>query len=277
MISCRSSYAEARAAAARGALDHLHASGRVSRRASILSLPALLIAAPLFWPRAQNGRAERADAFDRRIVTLVGVRADGHFVRGRLTQRPRHPVDLWGYPLWLFLGLWLVMFAPAALERTRLARLGALWAAVFAVFVAAFAADYLVLPNFDHRYRAAFFPGDLLSAAITQRFEQATGQKPAYIIGSMWDGGNVAHYSNQHPQPRVLIDGLPRRAPWIDHGRSARPRRRVGVDRKRSARAAGKLLPRSRPAPNRRAVRSAVPPRRRRGPCRLGDPAPARR
>ncbi len=32
----------------------------------------------------------------------------------------------------------------------------------------------------------------------------------------MWDGGNVAHYAPQHPQPRVLIDGLPRRAPWID-------------------------------------------------------------
>ena len=32
----------------------------------------------------------------------------------------------------------------------------------------------------------------------------------------MWDGGNVAHYSKRRPQPRVLIDGLPRRAPWID-------------------------------------------------------------
>jgi hypothetical protein len=32
----------------------------------------------------------------------------------------------------------------------------------------------------------------------------------------MWNGGNVAHYSGVHPQPRVLIDGLPRRAPWID-------------------------------------------------------------
>ena len=32
----------------------------------------------------------------------------------------------------------------------------------------------------------------------------------------MWNGGNVAHYSGLHPQPRVLIDGLPRRAPWID-------------------------------------------------------------
>ena len=32
----------------------------------------------------------------------------------------------------------------------------------------------------------------------------------------MWDGGNVAHYAAE--QPRVLIDGIPRRAPWIDLG-----------------------------------------------------------
>ena len=32
----------------------------------------------------------------------------------------------------------------------------------------------------------------------------------------MWDGGNVAHYARE--QPRVLIDGDPRRAPWIDLG-----------------------------------------------------------
>jgi hypothetical protein len=30
----------------------------------------------------------------------------------------------------------------------------------------------------------------------------------------MWDGGNVSHYSPDHP--RVLIDGKPARAPWID-------------------------------------------------------------
>ncbi len=107
------------------------------------------------------------------------------------------------------------MLPPRSIARGLL-RIGALWAAVFAIFIVAFCADYLVLPRYDHRYRAAFFPGDLLSAAITQRFEQATGKKPAYIIGSMWDGGNVAHYSAQRPQPRVLIDGLPDHAPWID-------------------------------------------------------------
>ena len=32
----------------------------------------------------------------------------------------------------------------------------------------------------------------------------------------MWDGGNVAHYAPG--RPRLLIDGDPRRAPWIDLG-----------------------------------------------------------
>ena len=58
---------------------------------------------------------------------------------------------MWGFPLWLFLGLWIVLFAPAALDRVRLARIGVLWAIVFAIFVAAFLADYLVLPPLDHR------------------------------------------------------------------------------------------------------------------------------
>jgi hypothetical protein len=32
----------------------------------------------------------------------------------------------------------------------------------------------------------------------------------------MWTGGNVGHYAPE--RPRVLIDGDPRRAPWIDLG-----------------------------------------------------------
>jgi hypothetical protein len=175
----------------------------------------VLIAAPLFWPPAKAQPREGADAFDRRIVTLLAFGPPlTLFAFSLITGRATNA--MWGFPLWLFLGLWLVLFAPAALERARLLRLGALWAAVFAVFIAAFCTDYLVLPHYDHRYRAAFFPGDRLSAAITQRYAQATGKKPDYIIGSMWDGGNVAHYSAQRPQPRVLVDGEPDHAPWID-------------------------------------------------------------
>jgi hypothetical protein len=208
-------YAEGRSPPSRGWLDHLFNPAEYVGAQLFFLIPSLIIAAPLFWPSGKSPPRGEADAFDRRIVTLLVfgpalTLLALSLVSGRGTQA------MWGFPLWLFLGLWLVLFARPALDRTRLTWIGALWALVFVLSAVAFVADYLILPNFDHRYRAAFFPGDVLSAAVTQRFEQATGQKPAYIIGSMWDGGNVAHYSREHPQPRVLIDGLPQRAPWID-------------------------------------------------------------
>jgi len=208
-------YAEARTLPGRGLFDHLLHPAQYLGGQLFFLVPALLIAAPLVWPPPKTAPHAPADAFDRRIVTLLAF-GPALTLLALTLLTGRGTVTMWGYPLWLFLGLWIVMFAPAAPDRTRLARIGAFWAFVFASLAAAFVADYAVLPGLDHRYRAVLFPGDQLSAALTQRFEAATGQKPAYIIGSTWDGGNVAHYSAQRPQPRVLIDGLPRRAPWID-------------------------------------------------------------
>ena len=210
-------YAEARALPVRGSFDHVLHPVEFLGGQFFFILPALVIAAPLFWPPSKDKNAPRAaaDAFDRRIVTLLAFGpALAVFVLSLVTGRGT--ITMWGYPLWLFLGLWIVLFAAAALDRVRLVRIGALWAAAFTVLAIAFVADYTVLPRIDHRYRSAFYPGGALAAAVTQRFEAATGRKPAYIIASMWNGGNVAHYSGVHPQPRVLIDGLPRRAPWID-------------------------------------------------------------
>jgi hypothetical protein len=126
----------------------------------------------------------------------------------------RGVVAMWGYPLWLFVGLWIVMTVRPVFDRDRIGRVVAAWAAVFAVLALAFIVNYTVLPLFDHRYRAEFFPGDKLGAILTQRFHAATGKRLRYVIGSMWDGGNLAHYSPD--QPHVLIDGEPARAPWID-------------------------------------------------------------
>ena len=136
------------------------------------------------------------------MTTLIAT------VLGRLA------IAMWGYPLWLFVGLWIVMIARTTFDADRIARVGAAWAAIFVIFIAVFVVNYAVLPFIDHRYRAVLFPGDALGASLTQRFHDATGQKLRYVIGTMWDGGNLAHYSPD--QPQVLIDGLPRRAPWID-------------------------------------------------------------
>jgi uncharacterized membrane protein len=126
----------------------------------------------------------------------------------------RGTIAMWGYPLWLYIGLWIVLAARSLLDRDRITRVVAAWGAVFVLFLLVFIANYTVLPLIDHRYRAEFFPGDKLAATLTQQFHDATGQKLRYVIGTMWDGGNLAHYSPD--QPQVMIDGLPRRAPWID-------------------------------------------------------------
>ena len=243
-------YASHRATAVRGWFDHLLHPAMFTVSQIFFLLPSLFIAAALFWPKQKNaplplvgrgwgwgwrrsvasvddytsppdppphpppqGGRHNVDPFDRRIVTLL---AFGPALAMILLTAisGRGAVAMWGYPLWLFIGLWIVMMARVTFDTDRIARITAAWATVFAIFVVVFVADYAVLPFIDHRYRAVLFPGDTLGANLTQRFHDATGAPLRYVIGTMWDGGNLAHYSPD--QPQVLIDGTPARAPWID-------------------------------------------------------------
>jgi len=209
-------YADMRATPSRGLIDHIvhplvFLSGQL-----FFFLPGLLIAGALWWPRPQPAAsAPPADAFDRRIARLLAF-GPAATVLALAAISGRGTVAMWGYPLWLFLGPWIVLTFWSAIDQARMGRIVMLWGLVFTLLVAAFVADYVVLPSFDHRYRAVLFPGDALAAELDRRFREATGTPPAYVIGSMWNGGNVAHYSRERPQPRVLIDGALRRAPWID-------------------------------------------------------------
>jgi 4-amino-4-deoxy-L-arabinose transferase-like glycosyltransferase len=206
-------YAEHRAADVRGWYDHiLHPAAFIGSQIFFL-LPSLFIAAPLLWPKPQARQQATADTFDQRIVTLLAF-GPGLAMIALIVVSGRGAFAMWGYPLWLFVGLWIVLTLRAALDRARLAHVVAHWGVVFAIFAIVFVVNYSVLPLVDHRYRAVFYPGNTLAATLTQRFHDATGAKLRYVVGAMWDGGNLAHYSPD--QPEVLIDGLPRRAPWID-------------------------------------------------------------
>jgi hypothetical protein len=216
-------YMEARSAPVRGFFDDILRPLEFAAGQFVFMLPLLFIAAMWIWPRrtaasatllAQGRTDYAANDFDLRIVTVLAFGPAAAMLTLTAVSG-RGTVTMWGYPLWLFLGLWIVLWVPSALDALRLRRIVATWAAVFILLALAFVADYTVLPRLDHRYRAAFFPGDALAADLTQRFHEATGGKALrYVVGSMWLGGNVAHYSPDHPE--VLIDGLPRRAPWID-------------------------------------------------------------
>ena len=209
-------YAEHRAVLPRGWYDHLWHPLQFAVSQLFFLLPALLIAAPLFVPRGTAGEARatpKADAFDYRIVTWLAFGPIATLLAMSAVSG-RGTVAMWGYPLWLYLGLWLVLTAKRVLDDNRLARILITWAVVFVCLALAFYINYDVLPRFDHRYRAVFFPGGSLGRDIGERYRAATGEPPSYVIGTMWDGGNVEHYAPSHP--RNLVDGEPQRAPWID-------------------------------------------------------------
>jgi 4-amino-4-deoxy-L-arabinose transferase-like glycosyltransferase len=206
-------YAEHRASTVRGWFDHVLHPVVFAGSQIFFLLPSFFIAAALVWPKRVARQQVAADAFDRRIVTLLAF-GPGLAMIALIAGSGRGTFAMWGYPLWLFVGLWIVLMLRALLDRERLAHVVAHWGAVFAVFAIVFMVNYSVLPLIDHRYRAVFYPGDTLAATLTQRFHDATSSPLRYVVGTMWDGGNLAHYSPD--QPEVLIDGMPRRAPWID-------------------------------------------------------------
>jgi 4-amino-4-deoxy-L-arabinose transferase-like glycosyltransferase len=209
-------YAEHRAVPSRGLIDHVWHPLQFVLGQSFFLLPALFIAAPLFVPRKAAGEqpvALGADAFDRRIVAWLAF-GPVAAVLVLAAVSGRGTIAMWGYPIWLYLGVFLVIVAHRALDEKRLGHIVGHWAVVFVGLTLAFIADYAVMPQYDHRYRAVFYPGREIATELTQRYRAVTGQSIVYVIGGMWDGGNVAHYAADHP--RVLIDGEPARAPWIN-------------------------------------------------------------
>jgi 4-amino-4-deoxy-L-arabinose transferase-like glycosyltransferase len=175
-------------------------------------VPALIISLPLFQ-RPREADATAADDYDRRLLTLLAFGPAIVLIAGSALSG-RRLVTMWGYPLWLFLGCWIVVEVGSRIDRRCLIRIAGVWAAVMAVYAVTFITEYAVVPLYDHRNRAVLFPGDRLAQEITTRFRAATGMPLAYVVGSMWLGGNIGHYAPE--QPRTLIDGDPRRAPWID-------------------------------------------------------------
>src|SRR5262249_16607632 len=181
-----SPYAPHRPAPVRGWFDHvLHPAVFFGSQIFFL-LPSFLIAAALFWPpeaKAAESKKDLIEPFDRRIVTLLAF-GPGLTMIALAAVTGRGAVAMWGYPLWLFLGVWLVMASRVSFDSARLARIVGAWAIVFTIFVSAFIVNYLVLPPLDHRYRAVLFPGDKLGETLTARFHDVTGAPLRYVIGS---------------------------------------------------------------------------------------------
>ena len=204
-------YADARLGAYRGLRDHILSPAIFAGSQIVWLVPALLIALPLIYPPHHLRPRERAD-FEWRIVTLLAF-GPGLCVILLSLVTGRGLIAMWGYPLWLFAGLWIVMASQARL-RQALPRIVAGWAIVALCYAGAFPVHYGLRPLLTPKKIAPLYPGRALADELGHRYRAATGRPLDYLVADMWDGGNVVHYARENV--RLLIDGQPARAPWID-------------------------------------------------------------
>ena len=206
-------YADARAVHARGFFDHIWHPVLFLLSQLGTMLPSFFIASPLFRP--WNGKFNldfTDDAF--RIVTLLALGPTALlFALSAITGRG--VLAMWGYPLFIFVGLWIVMVAKAEIDRRRLSLIAAGWGIVAAISAIAFVVHHGLLPHFHGRFHAQLYPGQDIADKMTAEFQRQTGEPVRYVIGRIWPAGNLSHYARAG-RPRVLIDGDPRRSPWID-------------------------------------------------------------
>lgn len=206
-------YVEARSTPPQGILDHITRPLLFAFGQFAWALPCLAIAASLFVRRTDKITPYDLDPFGRRIVTLLTFGPMVTLLVAAAITGSKL-IGMWGYPFWLFLGLWLVLRAGKISERERFTKLGWVWLIVAACYAIAFTIDMAVIPRLKDSPRTELFPGNVVATELAARFRSQTGEPVRYVIGSMYDGGNISHYAAE--QPRNIIDGTFKRSPWID-------------------------------------------------------------
>ena len=116
------------------------------------------------------------------------------------------------------LGLWIVLTGRRALQGIPLTRALATWAIVFTCLAARLRRQLRGVAAFRPPLPRGVLPGRRSRPEISQRYRAVTGHLLDYVIATMWDGGNIAHYA---PEPSARADRRQAGARALD--RSWRP------------------------------------------------------
>ena len=156
-------------------------------------------------------------SFARRYVTMLAL---GPFALTTLIAilLGRLPVAMWGYPLWSFAPLAVLVWLPADPRHSR--RFAAGFLAVFVAMPLAYVLTEAFEPLLRDRPKATQFPGRALAENVTRAWHERFATPLAYVGGGEFVTNNIAVYSLDHP--RVIVHADPSLSPWIDRADLAR-------------------------------------------------------
>jgi hypothetical protein len=187
--------------------------------------PAIALLAILLWRPAPAPAASDQTAFARRLVTTAAI---GPFLVTTVAALAlgRLPIAMWGFPLWSFAPLALLMWFDTA--RLRGAAFARAFIVIFAAMPVIYAGVEMLEPLVRDRPKATQFPGRRLAETITRQWRERTGMPLVYVGGAEGVGtgpgefaaNNLAVYSPD--RPHVIVHGNPAKSAWIDMADVAR-------------------------------------------------------
>jgi 4-amino-4-deoxy-L-arabinose transferase-like glycosyltransferase len=171
-------------------------------------LPALALLAIVLLPARPS--SERGLSFAGRYVTMLAL-GPFLFVTAVSIVAGRLPVLMWGYPLWSFLPLALVIWLGDLTDRARLRP----FAAWFLILFFAMPVLYITVSIVDSlrgKAKATDFPGRLIAEQLTEIWHAKVNRPLSFVMGDELAANNVAVFSRD--RPHVIFLGWPEHSPW---------------------------------------------------------------
>jgi 4-amino-4-deoxy-L-arabinose transferase-like glycosyltransferase len=125
-----------------------------------------------------------------------------------------HLKDMWGYPMWCFIGLFVMaeLVGPCTVRGVQ--RFAIAFCAVLVIVPLVFTVQQSIGGLLLRKPMRGQFPGRELAGIVEQRWHAEQGDAPlAIVVGDSWLAGNVGFYADERPS--VFIDADPLKSPWI--------------------------------------------------------------
>ncbi len=122
--------------------------------------------------------------------------------------------SMWGTPFFTFLPAYLIyVFLPIDI-RGRFSPFLMRFVAIFLLGLLAYGAVIYGQPYLLHKPKRLHYPGQAMAQILTQEWHKRTHQPLYFVVGDIWEAGNVGFYSSDRPS--VVIDGQLALSPWVD-------------------------------------------------------------
>lgn len=188
-------YTESRLSNSTGQGSIVGQAGKFTLTQFAFLLPMLLIG--LLLRNKQNTEKIQSTPFDRLFLHVITF---GPFIVTCLisVSMKAELKDMWGMPLWNYIGLWFVAMLGMQLQHVKKSfiTVWAVWAVAIAVI---FAVTTFGQPYFKASIKRVQFPGVQMATVIDETWQNRFHTPLPYSIGETWVSGNLAYYAPSHP------------------------------------------------------------------------------